>query len=701
MEAEQAKAYRNQVKKDIKGLPYSEAKWWNSELKKEDPNYDIARSTARERHAFLPEQQRLDEAVFSQPVVQNPLLEIPVGDADLSDEQKTVVWATQKQAKFEQLQKDSTQKRKITGFVESLANELLSDPRQLNGAARVWKASTVASEPGRTCLYGVLKKEISRKLRRAEALPDGLVSELVRAYTYGDEVAELSQAALKAYFHDRGKAGNVDTLYNFALAVFDLIDDPLAFEKGLLIANFEDEGILQRGSNLYTDFLIGRNSLDDDNVLRKMRRFGICFDALVLTSVDTDAVARRNIAFDSNPKLKEKSYRYLQHVASKLSFEEVNRRLHLLNATQDSLEPMMITREDRQRLLSEWPISVVYDDTDPLSQKYRQVAESKVSSMLYRNQVVKSMAEEGVTSFTFLSIPLPEGAVVEVCIGGEMDQERRAALVRKITREGVAFFHERQSEKEDFSGGVMTGEKGILGNNSYRLWLRHAIFPERQRHPLSGLEAVGLPAPKLEGDESLGEAVSRLHHDLLTGHIRFINRRGFSIPIPSQELRKLGYQTITFRGTDRYRILVKVAVNNVIYPIKLDPNFSLDLEGKKPLSPVLDQTFSYLVYSLLKPIICEARDHSGVSGLEAGNLDVVSRVGHFRELTMPGFHYSTTAIGNCFREQGKDLVAEQGRLQNRPGQQTNNPFTYVRELIETGEDLPPQEFRISVIPGFN
>lgn len=737
MELEQAQKYRENLKAELAGSNLGTCRWYLRELKQSDPLYEISKYTltanrrAQKGVVQIREnsqlQFRVEEATASEESTANPLLEISSPEESLTEEQRIVLWTTRKQAAFESFPKDgnSASRKRAQRIVEETAQALITDPKKMGTAGRTWKSRIAAGseEQAQNSFYERVKKEVTTKLQRQkELLPQNTLKELIRSYAYGKEVMDLPQATLAVYFNRKiSRQANIDALYDFAFVILDLVEDPAAFETAVRIANFRDLEVLSLGSKTFLDFKIARSTIDNDQLLSKAWIYdSVTFDLLQLTTIDGDEIKKENAAFTQNdPAIYNAMLRESERLVEKFAKgksetdwnranEEVQRRSRLLRQAQDTKKDVF-SMEEIQKLQDVWPSSILFNPSDPLRMKFREVAGNQIASLKMQEKVMDILTKSGVSETTFVSIPFVENPtspplMVDILIGGKLDQRKRTLVLQEaLNHIRAAAPDQRQiAERHKTMTAVAFYGPHFLGHTTYDFWFRLPSTRERKLHPLIALEALGFPYPQLEEGDNFQEALQSIHQEVLHGHLRFLNKRGVQVRVIPQSFRDLGYQAVTFKtgSTDQQQsVSISIRANELEYPVHLDRHFNLNFEGQTPPSAAFTEPLHYTLLHLLEPILCEVkkRDQPGIDA--EGNLEVLSRIGHFRELTR-GQHYSQAAILNCFSERGVDLTAEQARLQLV--KTTSNMFTYVKEVWEPdSEDLLPLEFHVPSIKGYH
>lgn len=199
----------------------------------------------------------------------------------------------------------------------------------------------------------------------------------------------------------------------------------------------------------------------------------------------------------------------------------------------------------------------------------------------------------------------------------------------------------------------------------------------------------------MEDGQDFPAANQQLADEIRRTQLRFLNRRGVRVPLERTMLSDFGYSSIDYHKDpdEPEKTLVKIYVGETPYSVKLDRYFNFDFEGKKFNAPFIQDALRYTILSYLKPILCDETVKNAKGEEKDLDAEVVSRMGHLMLLPSDR-HRSVQAIVNCFRVEGKDLIAldaerREMRRKARNRVPEDREYTYRRPVIEKEENLPP------------
>lgn len=349
--------------------------------------------------------------------------------------------------------------------------------------------------------------------------------------------------------------------------------------------------------------------------------------------------------------------------------------------------------KDHIKLINEWPFRLLLpSEQNPL----RSRLNLELAPMSLRREFVKgavrSYRDQKVDEqLTFLSIPTANGFALDLALPRDISTHRRGEMVKIALENTNTLTDEDITHLLDLNGASYISLPFTYKGIKIPTICRRMSVGEVGKHALSALESIGFPIPDVA--EDLGQYNQKLAEDIMKKQVRYLNKRGISVPLQVKELRDLGYSRINFYkdSSDKEKIRAEIMIGNVPYAVTLDRYFNFDLEGKSLGSSVLSESIRFTLLSLLKPIVCEVKVKTPSGEVEDLDREVVSRMGHLRWLT-GGQHYSKQAEDNHLEHEGKDLCAVglERQERNKGTEKEKMETTYVRPVIDKeAENLPP------------
>lgn len=624
----------------------------------------------------------------------------------LTEEEQTRSWARQVGEDFSKLpQRNRAERKRAETLVKGVVAELLSHPDKIDAAGSVWVS---ISSP----IYAAASREVKQQAsEKWNSFNTEQLGQAVKVYAHSQLASELAGNIIKGYYEGpKTRHEKVDAHYRFVEALLDLLEDNQALEQGVRIINFESP-ILPRGSDFHMDFSFARTSIDDDSLLQKAHiADNVAIQLCVLTSLDDRQVMTNSRRFnldmisDTQSRYFKRAMQNLNRQIRNLGRDEVERKgviLRLVDERRDSL--VFDSQEMAQRALSEWPLNLLFDQNDPLRQKFTQRAAAKIEAEKFRRQITTILTNEGIQHSVFHSLRLPD-LILEFLAAGIIDQATVNTFARRVLLNSNINQISNQMNARQTGLTSIAWNTDRLGETGFFYWFRPTTSMEEEWHPIATLQEFGFPVPVLPAGRDLREENRSLNSELINKQHRYLNRRGFRTPLGRMRaFRNLGYQYIDFaQDEDLTSIRTAIVIGNQRFPLKLDRYFNISLEGRRLGNPLLEQSLHYLLQSLLLPILCEevAGDiRQRVTVEDPASREVLSRIGYLMWLE-EGKNYTKQAVINCARDTGRDLeVLQTIRWQQRPDR-INRFTTYVSPVIETTAGLEPIVVRVANVEGF-
>jgi len=671
------------------------------------PQYKNAKEAAKRRNLALREISKQDsinagdESSQALPVVGNPLVDLKPAERELTPQEQTVLWANQVFEEHNNLPKRNSAERRVArNLVTQTARSLVQNPADIDIAGSVWKSRETASENQQPTdsFYGEVKKESSAAIRKNwETVTPEQLAQLVKVYANSILTQDFGHDLLANYFKGpNSRNQKVDALYNFALGALDLIENQRALEEAVKIGQFETP-LLPRESGFFRDIQIAMGGLTSNeqeelSLKKALITQRVLADMTTLTSLDYDQIFSRDQDYiERDEKLQDTKTLALEQAKRS---DEVKNRIEAMRE-YGSNEGDVNTLEIK-RLGNVWPYSLVLDEDDPLTRKCKEIAKETIEAQWNKQNIIQEMEKKGIKDIAFISVALPEGFVIDVCAPQEALTGRRNETIREVINfnfRGVD--KDYVQEESSFFTVHMAWTWKQLGDSPIHLTLRKPSGFESNQHPLQSLELIGFPNPSTEVGQDMSAVNEELADDIKRTQLRFLNKRGVRVPVKNTALGDFGYSHIDFQkdSDDLSKTVVKIFVGDVPYSVKLDQYFNFDFEGKKFNAPFIQDSLRYTILSYLKPILCDDRVINAKGEKRDLDAEVVSRMGHLMLLPSDR-HRSVQAIVNCFRIEGKDLIAldaERREIQRKAGNRVpeEREYTYRRPVIEKEENLPP------------
>ncbi len=714
MEQKQARQYFVDLGKDLRVFPrLSDRKEW-LELNKLTHDYTTAFNLLRAEHPVRRTQNpsnldNIDPTLYQVSVSPAPIEFAPSIQIERSDAETLAINILHKYSDMPVNNKREIRARDRA--VEEGMQRLLENPASIEAFSLLCKSEEKDNPQAKSLFEKALVILPAEVQKSWESLTSDQLKDLVQIYSRSDIASELTGRALRGYFKGpKGRKKVADANYKFVLGALDLIDDSQALETAVMIGSFQTD-IVPFGSPYHLD-LYSTNYVEvvDDGLLKRAHASdNIIFDLGYLTSLDMSLIRQRNTemriknpAFDR--KIREEATKYaIQYGYAYV--QDKMKALHEVGAvTEFTLSP-----EERDQAQRIWPINVLLSTEDPLSQKYKQKAISRVISERLRKTTIEPLLKEaGVEKVTTVRLPIGEGIVLDTYIPAEIVSSKNEVLRTIMARAPLEDDLKAGISTDPSNSAIVFGNETVGGMPVYYLYRQEAGM-EQDRHEINALEEIGFPIPQLPEDQVLGRVNNELADQINRRRLRYLNSRGVRIPVTSGALLELGYSFIDLKqnsdhpqGAD-----VTVAVGDLRYKIKMDQNLNFDLEGKSLNSQHLSESLRYLMLGILDKVVCEEhiKSESGES-LNDETTEIVSRMGHYRFLpviTREGervfYTYTPRAEQLYAQYTGRSLALKSSQRKQDFGTDRNS--TWVSPIIEADERLDPVIVNLPSVPGFN
>lgn len=612
-----------------------------------------------------------------------------------SKNQETIRWAYSVLDGYRgAIPEKGTKKAKIEAastYVRGALGEILHDPDKIETAFGIWKAKS--DESG---FYRSAREKLPREVGRAwESISPGVLKEVVVKYSRNGFVAKEFESYLKGYFAGpKEMEGRVEACYRFTEAALDLVDDPEALRTAALIGSF-DSAVTMRGDVVFQDLIIA-SSLGAYN--REMHRKANVVTRLVMTNLerlagfDRDEIMKKDhIALATlmkDAKFKNK-YNHASRLSStkdpKAMTEYLDTFLTGMNelTSENDGSPTEVYKKMRQKEDTD-AVKKINEDTerilkeDPLARKALSKIFGRANMVVHRKYTADALQERG-DDVIFVQKQV-QGVMVEVGIPASIAEHKDEILTH------WAADQENIDTIKSHIGAFLPVD-ALFDETPVFVSYRSIDESENtNRHPLEMLNIIGFPEVP---SEDLRAENTALATQIIDEQRRFMNTRGFSVPLKHPALADIGYQNVTFRkNKDDVQVTdVTIRVRNTDIQVKLDKDFRFDYDGMVCDFPQSESLHNILL-TVLYPALCglSAKDHDG----QETDLTKVfqTRVGYIGYLG-PGRNFSDEKAREFLKVEGKDLatVSEQRKQTDPTGRERNS--SYWAPVESDDPNLPP------------
>lgn len=684
MEAGEAKEYRKVLSEVVKSEPDKAKRRQFLGEEKQSGEYkqarDIVINSRRAASSALGEE--------FEPIKngdgENPLAEIQPSEETLSEDEKDLLWANRILTEYNDSVK-SGNKHKAKEIVSFAARRLVKKTETIGRLAAVWKVDEESSEED-SAYNQILRRTYKEIKDNWDDLTHEQIAGLIKCYAHEEIGKDFVEQLLKAYFNGpSSRRQKVDAHYNFAFAALDLVNDQKAIDEVVRIGFFDTQ-IIPRGSEFHRDFILGRGTINDDQILSKaIIADNAIFNLSFLSTVDiSDAQAANRSYVNTDPKIRAGLEKIILKASKMLGPKAARDRTLALMAYNEQDKLVLGDDEETAHVfVSTWPYSLLSKEKDPLCKRESLVISPLIVSKRLKKEFFDRKLAEKLGEFVQLSIPTPDGFMLDVAFPRSQIASKED-LVRHLLKNEQLAEDEKETVENMFREPV---EKISLRVASFRgspyiAWYRPLADLENL-HPINALSEVGIPFSR--EDEDFANLGNALASEIIRTQIRFLNKRGVRVPLEFSEFKELGYKEIVFRAKGK-NVHVEIGVLGNRFNIDLDENLNLEPGNRTISSGVLKDSLRYLILRTLRPVLCLEDFQDKVKGASLETEEVLSRMGHLR-LLPEGFKFTDTAVTNFFLEQSKDLrvVNAERKIKLR----TNRFTTYVKEVKEKEDNLPP------------
>lgn len=629
--------------------------------------------------------------------------EQPVVDQWRSSEE-ALTWANKFYQDISTASRTNSRERKHTSFkLRQAAERIFGQPEYYDPIISSWQAQDLqlGSDLNHFKVTDELvnsAKELGEK--RLEVMTPQVMGEMVKSLAHNKLSARVSESILKDFFksHENSPNSIVESLGSILHAGLILQEDPKVLELVVRITQFETD-IIPSDSLYCINFILGNcTTIDDDNLLAKLIidekvRSGLG----VISGRSMEDLVHRTGDLSLTDKYNNRMHRTLERLVKRYGASYVTSQMDALMRYMGDPIHSFGSVDEYLETASKWPWSLLNLQKHPLLRLHEEDLQGLMEGVLMLNRMKKIFNSE-TREFNFNTL---DGYHMDIMI----HEQDRGSLSEIIDYLNIKLEEKKEDDKRCHEQSTPIHGGGYYGtiepNILYAATIRRQTFTERKTHPMQALEVIGFPEIKNIPAQELPNYNDFLADYIRHNQLRFLNRRGVSIPLVDDypALAELGYREISFRRTEAGNdILAQIMLNNLSYGIRINGHtFEFDFEGKYFRSPALIDGLRYTFLGLLEQISCKERIKDSVTEGPDMQLEVVSRMGHLRFLP-EGHQHSQRAKDLCLADQGRDLVTID--RERKIAKNTERHTTYVSPVIEKSESLPPIELNLPGLLAF-
>ncbi len=717
-----ARKYFRDLGRELRGIDGTFRKEYLAEEKTTEAYRDarsILRTDAQEKHASRSEgegrpiPERIVRAAEQTPqaTVTSDEIAVPMDHREAIDQnpstetanQETIRWAYSVIDGYRAaIPEKGTRKVKTeaaNAYVREQLVEVIHDPNKLETAFGIWKANSDESS-----FYRSAKEKLPSVVgRHWDEISPKILGETVTKYARNGYVAQEFEEYLKGYFEGpKTTEDRVEAYYRYCDAALDLANDPESVRKAVEIGNFETD-IMSRRGEMFQDVMLINFMGVYDPPLRQKASTAV---KLVMTSLtrlvgfDRDEVMRKHLtaieAMQGDPKFNHKR-RHIQRLSVKgnmVGFKELYGEEIPTMGKVFGNSTGLPTDIYRQIMHGNTDLEAVEDLAggqeewlrDPLGKKVYDKVLGRSSMAAHKIYIAGEINASG-EDVVFLTRQV-DGVMLEVGIPASLAGSRDAILEAcSASTENIAMVKDE--------GLPFVPVEGFHYDNKliYATYRKIDEAENTNRHPLEMLNNIGFPDVASEDLEADNAALAT---QIVNEQRRFLNTRGFSIPLTHPALADRGYQNFTFKkNPDDNRVTdLTIKVRNTEIKVRLDQDFRFDLEGMECDVPQRESIHN-IILTVLYPALCglSAKDHDG----NETDLSRIfqTRVGYIGYLGS-GRNFTDKKAEEFFSVEGRDLstVSEQRKSIDPTGQSRNS--SYWAPVESDDPNLPPVRLNIGL-----
>ncbi len=598
---------------------------------------------------------------------------------------------------------------------QSNLKSMLYTPQDLVTTLSVWLADhdeRNQEKQNNQTVYVQAMKLIEVEMRdnwRQDISPSHLV-DFVRLYALLDLYdSKVSANILREYFKNPKKQS--DRIYarrQLAFAALDLVDEPRALEKVLLIGNYQTDVLPPEG---YLDaFLVATRLGVDDNF--------VIDDEQLKASWNANVVFRKlfELSDMSDQESQAASYKYLNLESVQQAF-----RSAVINATRLNGQKKMADRitileklttnktfsltEDQFKRGPNWPLNIVLDGSDPLRKVYANRVESLLESRTIVKQCIGLIRNERPQSdpkAITIRIPGKNFSIDIVAETPNLLKTRLGQIIEQVQHSQLTPEITETLSNYDVAGLKITDPIIInIDDQIVMFWFRQHAQIEKTIHPIGSLESIGLPELDLPEGQTLRDSADQISAYVKDHHSIFLPPSGVRGHIIQEGLTQFGYSEARFRPDpeDSGNMIVSIEVgkgeNTLVYEVVFNKDFEFDLKGFR-LDSVGSRDFidrlRVVLLEMVKDTICyeypDLEPNLGKADPQTVRPVFIAAMGHLRFLAN-GHKPSIKAQENYVREVGNSTLREASDRRKEVFER-NEDSTYVkrREPKNSGNGLP-------------
>lgn len=304
-----------------------------------------------------------------------------------------------------------------------------------------------------------------------------------------------------------------------------------------------------------------------------------------------------------------------------------------------------------------WPESVITNSNEPL----RRLVFETLGPCIFRAQwenLVLHMAEKGFGQVTTEGINISSSHTLEVIAKGYNTTEQKNNLIREIyytlqTGNSINPQRELMAPMDKVLSSVANREPQSFGfwqtfdKDQTIMFALCRSFEQEQVGKLSSILKYHRPLLNSELIGIMENKIKSVKTELLTDFKHAVTKRGYTLTIADPALRRLGYNSITYKLASKDNTDVVISIDKQEYIITLGNDYQI-VPGKdiKRFTSSQDQAWlELLVLSHLKKLVCIEEDEEKLKPELVGE---AKQYEHYRKQA-PGPKYSPTAFELCLK----------------------------------------------------
>jgi hypothetical protein len=606
-------------------------------------------------------------------------------------------------------------------FVKSHEQELrdlVRDPEGLSIAATVWQGRLPPEQITKaTVRRGKSKPQtlierasllwVEEMKRDWQSVTEDQLTRYVTESVHNPTCPNVFDRLLKAYFEGPEIPDErIRSYATFASSAIGLANNPNALRKALEIAYFQNNAILPARSQYQIDIFSARFlSLADEQANDLSRVWNA--DIVLSNLADLAGIPRHILencwdGITTLPQYKTIQKTKLEEAISYgMSRDAYAARIDLMSRVT-GIDRQYWDPEQYEEIKHKWPYYILFDNNDPLKQKFFEGAGYKILPSKTRRHLEDKARERTPSAQPHtISLLRPGGYMVSICFPDNSSFHNRQDVIALVDEDMKQNDH--VPKKQVVSTMVPVVDGYIIFERRKIDYFYYLYEQDRTTiHDIVSLEKFGFPRPVLAESHSLAQASREKSDHIAQSRSRFLDHRGIVFRVTEEVLRDRGFEYVIFRKDpdDNRQIVVTIAAAGALYDLKLDEYMCFDPEGKKTNDAQTLDSIMYWLLNMVDPFLtAPAPEQTDDRRVTDGTPErpVITRVGHFRRIGEK--QPSETAIQNFIEIEGFDFHTAVARWRaSNPGYDGN--ITYVKPTYAPGREYanPVEVENITMLP---